>query len=97
MQKYPIQLLWFLNRPYENEWWGDVVYKSRRFTSKKFDLKGRIELWALRAYFEIGCFVELNDFFRRHPEKWRLIPAIMYGMLKTRFTKALLIPVKLFS
>jgi hypothetical protein len=76
-------LPWFLNRPYENEFAGEIAYKSRRVMRQQYNLEWRASLWALTAYPHIPCNNDFSKFLRRHPEKWRLMPLVWYGYQKS--------------
>jgi len=96
VQKTPITPPWFVNRPYENERIGEVAYKSRRAIRQKLNTEWRAGLWAMCAFVNLGCLVELDDYLDRHPKKWLLISLIMLAMLKTLVVKFISIPARLF-
>src|ERR1700722_19494650 len=86
---YKLPIPWFLNRPYENEMLGDAVYKSRRALKLFCGKEWQTDLWALTAYYEIGCLHDLEDFLTRHPKMagfmWFIKPAVW----KTRLIQGL--------
>jgi hypothetical protein len=74
----------YLNHPYENEFAGEVVYKTRRAVRQKLNTKWRAGLWALCAYVQIPCAAQFVQFLKRHPEKMILMPLVWYGIQKTQ-------------
>jgi hypothetical protein len=87
VQNKPLQFPWYVNRPYENEQAGEIAYKSRRTLRQKLNPEWRAGLWALCAYQMIGCPREFRDFLERHPEKWKLMLLVFFGVLKTRIVR----------
>ncbi|MCX6896219.1 MAG: hypothetical protein NTZ16_12120 [Verrucomicrobia bacterium] len=83
--KYP----WYVNRPYENQTAGDIVYKTRRMLRIKCDRKWRADLWALCAFPMLGCRNEFKDFLERHPKKLILMPLVILAFLKQRLGRFL--------
>jgi hypothetical protein len=74
-------LPWFLNRPYEIEFAGEVTYKTRRKIRQKFNPEKRADLWALCAYSECGWLSELRDYLKQHPEKIKMTPFILCALI----------------
>ena len=91
----PLPFPWYINRPYENESAGEVVYKTRRILQQKLNLEWRANLWALCAYRQIGCPHEFKDFLTRHPEKLKLMLLLLLGEFKTWLVRFIKFPIKL--
>lgn len=83
----PLRFPSFVNRPYENERAGEIAYRTRRTVRQQFNTEQRANLWALCAYFQIGCPNELLEFLERHPEKFILMPLVLLGVIKTRMVR----------
>jgi hypothetical protein len=88
-KKYKLPIPSFVNRPYENEFAGEVAYKTRRAIRRFCGEQWQANLWALCEYYQIGCPEEFKEFLKRHPEKaylmWFLRPAVW----KTRLINGL--------
>jgi hypothetical protein len=80
---WPRHFPWYLNRIYEYEFAGDVVYKARRAMRRICNREWRARLWALCTYGWMNRPAEFQDFMKRHPEKWNLIPLVAIGMLSS--------------
>lgn len=80
----PLRMPWFINRPYENEFLGEVAYKTRRVVRQKVGHKLQADLWALCAYCLIGCPDDLKAFLKQHPEKRPLYLLALAGHAKAR-------------
>jgi len=78
---WPRHVPWYLNRPYEYEPAGEIAYRALRALQRKCNREWRARLWALCTYGWMNCPVEFQDFMKRHPEKWKLIPLVAIAML----------------
>ena len=77
----PWPLPWWLNRPYENETLGDLAYKAKRALRWNLNPKWQTELWAMGVYCQLPLPQQLASFFKRHPEKKKLLWLFWYGAL----------------
>ncbi len=91
---WPRYFPWYVNRPYQYEFAGEIAYRTRRALRRKCNREWRAGLWALCAYALIGCPSEFRDYLKRHPEKLKLMPLVLYGTLKTRFVRFIHIAIK---
>jgi hypothetical protein len=87
MRSKRLHIPWYVNRPYENEFAGEVAFRTRRVLRHKYNTEWRASLWALCAYPMIGCPNEFQEFLKRHPEKWKFMPAIILASLKIRLVR----------
>ncbi len=85
----PFAFPWYLNRAYEWEPAGDVVYKTRRVLRQKLNLVWHSHLWALCTFAILPCRREFRDFLYRNPGKLTLRPIVFYGFLKIRLARFL--------
>jgi hypothetical protein len=97
VQSKPLPFPWLFNRPYANEFAGEVVYRTRRTVRHSLNLEWRTGLWALCAYTQMGCTNELRDFLQRHPEKTKLMLLVWFVILKARLVRFLCAPVKILA
>ena len=89
----PLPMPFFVNRPYETEFAGEVAYKTRRALRRFCSKEWQADLWACCAYYELGCPQEFKAFLAEHPEKakfmWFFKPAVWKIRLLTGFQKLL--------
>jgi hypothetical protein len=76
-----------INRPYENALLSEVTDKARRVIRRKFYQEWVVDLWAICAFFEIGCPDDFKEFFQRHPGKMKMFPLIVPIILKARLIR----------
>ena len=86
-KNFKIHIPAVLNRPYENELLSEVTHKTKRVIQQKLYQEWLVDLWAICAFFEIGCPDDFKEFFRRHPEKFKLFPLIIPFILKARLAR----------
>lgn len=86
---WPDHFPWFLNRAYENEFAGEITYKTRRTVRIKLNREQRADLWALCVYAQIPRAAQFVQFLKRHPEKRKLMPFAWYVSLKAPFPNKL--------
>jgi hypothetical protein len=80
----PFPMPFFVNRPYENEFAGDVAYKTRRALKRFCGKEWQADLWAFCAYYELGCPNEFKAFLADHPEKAKLMCFLKPAIWKIR-------------
>lgn len=86
-----IPLPWFINRPYENQFAGEVTYVTRRTLRRILSPEKRADLWALCTYCECGWLCEFHDFLKRHPERLKMMPYVWCGLVKNPDPRKILI------
>jgi hypothetical protein len=75
---------WYLDRPYQNEFLGDAVFKTRRILKQKLNLRWRSKYWAICVYCQTGWHKEFGTFLKRHPEKMKLWWLFLLGLLRAQ-------------
>jgi hypothetical protein len=79
---WPQHFPWFINRPYENKFAGEVAYQTRRTMRMMFNREQKAELRALWVYARIPCIAQFVQFLKRHPEKRKMMSLVWYLTLK---------------
>jgi len=83
----PLQMPWYVNRPYENETVADIAYKAKRALRQKYGKEWQADLWALIAFQMVGTKDDIKAFLIQHPEKIPLFLMAVAALVIIRIGK----------